>query len=259
MDLDTGAKITWCPGCTNYLILKAFKEVVEELVKEGYKKERFVFGTGIGCHGKLHDYINLNSFYGLHGRVIATMQGVKIANPDLITVAFMGDGDAYAEGLDHLIFAAKRNIDAKAFVHNNGVFALTTGQFTPTTPKGMKTKTTPKGNPERPINPILLMLSAGASFVARVFVGEYDHMKYVMKEAIKHKGFAFVDILQPCITFNNTFQFYKERVYKLEDSGHDPKNFEQAIKKALEWDYNREDVKIPIGIFYKKEMEVFKI
>ncbi len=258
MKLDTYAKITWCPGCSNFLILKAIKEVLSELSQEGLRMENVVIGTGIGCHGKIHDYINVNSFYGLHGRVVATLVGVKIANPKLTCIAFVGDGDAYSEGLEHIIFAAKRNNDVKVFVHNNGVFALTTGQFTPTTPKGMRTKTTPKGNPEKPINPILIMLSSGATFVARAFAGEYEHMKYIMKEAIRHKGFSFVDILQPCVSFNNTFQFFRERVYKLEESGHDPTDFRKALEKAMEWDYSSKDSRIPIGIFYKKEEKTFE-
>ncbi len=252
LSLKTSAEITWCPGCGNFGILRAFEEAVKELSGE-MPIENFVVASGIGCHGKIVDYLNLNSFYSIHGRALASLEGMRMINDNLVCIGFVGDGDIYAEGISHLIFAAKRNVNITAIVHNNRAYSLTTGQFTPTSPSHFKGKSTPSGVPEDPINPITIMLWSGATFVARGFSGDIPHLKWLIKEAIKHKGFSFIDVLQPCVTFFNTYQFYKERCYKLEEVGHNPSNFDEALKKACEWDYNRENSKIPIGIFYKVE------
>ncbi|MEO2083601.1 MAG: thiamine pyrophosphate-dependent enzyme [Desulfurobacteriaceae bacterium] len=259
MELETRAEITWCPGCGNFGILKAFKEAVEEL-KEEFPPENFVISSGIGCHGKIVDYINLNSFYSIHGRALSNLEGMRLINDKLVCVGFVGDGDIYAEGISHLIFAAKRNVDITAVVHDNRAYSLTTGQFTPTSPSKFRGKSTPEGAPEDPINPIALMLSAGATFVARGFAGDVEHLKWLFKEAIRHKGFSFIDVLQPCVTFFNTFSFYRKHCYKLEEEGHDPTDFGKALEKALEWDYNDEgeEVRIPIGIFYRAEKETYE-
>ena len=258
-DLATYAENTWCPGCGNFGILSSFKEAIIELVNEGMRKENFVVVTGIGCHGKMFDYINLNGFYSLHGRPIATATGIKLANPKLNVVVFAGDGDTYAEGISHFIHAARRNIDITLLVHNNQVFALTTGQATPTSEVGFTGKSTPEGNPENPINPIELALISGATFVARAFALDTEHLKWIIKEAIKHKGFSFIDILQPCISFHNFSQFIREHSYKLEESGYDASKLEEAIKRVREWDYNFEEgSKIPLGIFYKVRKETFE-
>jgi 2-oxoglutarate ferredoxin oxidoreductase subunit beta len=249
-------KITWCPGCLNNIILHSFAKVLSELEAEKrIDLKKVVVVAGIGCHGKIFDYLNLSGFNALHGRAIPTSLGIKLANRDLKVIAFVGDGDIYAEGLDHLIHAARYNADIKVFVHNNQNFALTVGQSTPTSEKGYKSKVRPEGEKEEPLNPIALMLAAKASFVARAFVLEKEHLEMIMKEAILHKGFAFVDILQPCIVFHNTSEMIKKNAYKIET----PKNFEEALKLALEWDYNlREISKIPLGIFWKEERETFE-
>jgi len=251
MKLETDADITWCAGCGNFSILAAFKQAVTELINSGYDKNSFVIVGGIGCHAKIMDYLNLNSFYGLHGRVVPVLTGIKIVDPNLNVIGFEGDGDAYDEGLDHLIHAAKRNSNIKLFVHDNQLFALTTGQFTATTPFGMKTKTSPLGSYEQPINPLLLMLAAGATFIARGYAGNIPHLKNLMKEAIMHKGFAFIDILQPCVTFNNISEYVEKRMYELKD--HDVKSFDRALEKIKEW-----NDRIPIGVFYKVEKEIFE-
>jgi len=254
IDLNTYAQFTWCPGCGNFGILSAFKSALKELVSsDKIKIENVVVAAGIGCHAKIMDYVKLNNFYSLHGRVPPPLTGIKLSNPSLIPIGFAGDGDAYAEGINHLIHAARRNSDIKMVNHNNQVFALTTGQFTPTSPEGLKTKTSPEGCIERPINPLALMLVSGATFVARGFSGNVQHLKNLMKEAIRHKGFAIIDVLMPCIVFNKVFQFYKERVYDLNETGHDVKDFNSALTKTHEW----ED-KIPIGIFYRTERETFE-
>lgn len=254
IDLDTYTQNTWCPGCGNFGILSAFKSVLKELISSNeIKLENVVISAGIGCHAKIMDYVKVNSFYSIHGRVPPPLTGVKLSNPSLIAVGFAGDGDAYAEGISHLIHAAKKNSDIKMIIHNNQVFALTTGQFTPTTPEGFKTKTSPEGSIEKPLNPLALMLASGATFVARGFTGNVGHLKNLMKEAIMHKGFAIIDVLQPCVTFNNVLQFYRERVYDLNETGHDVKDFDTALSKAYEW-----GDKIPIGIFYKTERKTFE-
>jgi len=254
--ITSDQKITWCPGCPNYVILHSFTKVLEELEKEGkIDIKRVVTVCGIGCHGKIFDYLNLSGFNALHGRSIPTAIGIKLANKDLKVISFVGDGDTYAEGLDHLIHAARYNADIKVFVHNNQNFALTVGQSTPTSEKGFKSKVRPEGEKEEPINPIALMLASKASFVARAFVLEKDQLEKIMREAILHKGFAFVDILQPCIIFHNTSEFIRKHCYKIET----PNVFEEALKLAFEWNYNfDENSRIPLGIFWREERETFE-
>lgn len=247
-NLNTPAIPTWCPGCFNFQILAGIKNAIEREIKNGKKKDDFAIVTGIGCHGKIFDYLNLNGINSLHGRVLPTCLGMKVGNPNLNVIGFSGDGDAYAEGMEHLIHAARFNADIKYFVHNNQVFALTVGQPTPTTEIGFKDKTNPTGVKFHPINPIKLMLSAGATFVARIYANS-NQTEYVFREAMKHKGFAFVEILQPCLAFHNDAG-YLERTYFLEDVKHDKTNFEQAMKRAEEFDYNVVN-KIPLGIFYQ--------
>jgi 2-oxoglutarate ferredoxin oxidoreductase subunit beta len=258
MSLKTKAEITWCPGCGNFGILSAFEKAVSELSDE-IPLENVVIASGIGCHGKIVDYINVNSFYSIHGRALSNLEGMRIANDKLVCVGFVGDGDIYAEGVSHLIFAAKRNINITAIVHDNRAYSLTTGQFTPTSPFRFKGKSTPEGPPEDPFNPVLLMLSAGATFVARGFAGDIPHLTYLIKEAIRHKGFSFIDVLQPCVTFFNTYEFYRKHCYKLEEAGHDPSDFNSALEKAREWDYNTDEgASIPIGIFYRVEKPTYE-
>jgi len=259
-DLNTYAEVTWCPGCSNFLIDRAIKEALIELSEEQkIDLNKVVVLSGIGCHAKISDYINLCSFYSLHGRVPSVASGIKLANPELVVIGFAGDGDAYAEGLDHLIFAAKRNSDITMIIHNNRVFALTTGQFTPTSPVGFRGRSTPMGAPEEPFNPILLMLASGATFVARCFAGNLGHMKEVFKRALLHRGFAFIDVLQPCLSFYDLFDFYREHVYELESVDHDPSDFSRAIEVAREWNYEGEDdARIAIGIFYETRKPTYE-
>jgi 2-oxoglutarate ferredoxin oxidoreductase subunit beta len=178
------------------------------------------------------------------------MTGIKLANPELTVIGHAGDGDAYGEGIEHLIFSAKRNIDMTFIVHNNRVYGLTTGQFTPTSPPDFKGRSTPKGSPEDPLNPIELMLSAGATFVARGYTKNMQHLQSLIKTAVNHKGFSFIDVLQPCFTFFNTYDYYNERVYEFIQQDHDVSDRNAAFVKAGEWAYG-EGEKIPIGIFYQ--------
>lgn len=248
-DYSTNAEITWCPGCGNFGILNAFKKTISVLEENKIKKDTIVITAGIGCHGKIFDYINLSGIYSIHGRSVATAQGLKLGNPELKVVAFCGDGDAYGEGIAHLIFAAKRNTDITVIVHNNGTYALTTGQFSPTSKKGFKGPSMPEGNIEHPLNPLSLMLEAGASFVARGYAGDIDHLSDLLAHAIMHKGFSIVDILQPSVVFNNTYKLYNEITEKIEKP---VEKIEEAVKLVKQL-----DKKIPIGIIYKDQKSIF--
>ncbi len=256
-ELGTYAENTWCPGCGNFSILTSTKKVLADLINKSIDPSRVVLVSGIGCHAKIVDYVNVNSFYSIHGRVPPAMTGIKLANPDLVVIGHSGDGDAYGEGVEHLIFSAKRNINMTYIIHNNRVYGLTTGQFTPTSPAGFKGRSTPMGSPEEPLNPIELMLSAGATFVARGFSGKLKHLQSLMQAAIKHEGFAFVDVLQPCFTFYNTYKFYNERVYEFTEPEHDSSDRVEAFARAREWTYG-EDGRIPIGVFYQVKKPTFE-
>ena len=250
----TDAQNTWCPGCGNFSIQHTLKNVLMEMEQAGKSLDDVVLVSGIGCHAKIADYLNINSFYALHGRAIPVATGIKLGNPRLTVICCTGDGDSYAEGLDHLIFAAKRNIDITVIIHNNRVYGLTTGQYTPTSPLGFKGKSTPSGTAEYPINPLELMLASGATLVARGYTKKMDLLKKLVLEGIAHKGFSFIDVLQICATFFPAADYYSPRVYEL--SGHDPTDFESACIKAREWDYNS-DTWIALGTFFTRSLPSF--
>ena len=254
-NLGTYAQNTWCPGCGNFAILSAIKAVCSELNQEGLPLENIVLVSGIGCHAKIVDYINLNSFYSIHGRVVPAAEAIKLTNPGVKVIGFAGDGDAYGEGIEHLIFAAKRNIDITMVIHNNRVYGLTTGQYTPTSPLGFRGRSTPQGTTELPINPLEVMLASGATYLARGTSHGLELLKKIFKEAIMHKGFSLVDVLQVCVTYYNMYEYYDKRVYDLK--GHDTGDFQQAFNKVREWDYNS-DSPISLGTFYKKQMPTFE-
>jgi 2-oxoglutarate/2-oxoacid ferredoxin oxidoreductase subunit beta len=253
--LITDAKNTWCPGCGNFSIQHTLKNVLADLEKEGTSLDEVVLVTGIGCHAKMADYLNINSFYSIHGRTLPVATGIKLANPGLTVICCAGDGDCYAEGLDHLLFAAKRNVDLTVIVHNNRVYGLTTGQYTPTSPRGFKGKSTPLGTRENPLNPVELMLASGATYIARGYSRKMDLLRTLIREGIGHKGFAFIDVLQICATFFPAADYYTPRVYEL--TGHDRSDFTAACAKAREWDYNS-DAPIALGTFYQTVSPVFE-
>jgi 2-oxoglutarate ferredoxin oxidoreductase subunit beta len=254
-DLGTYAQNTWCPGCGNFAILNSIKAVLGELNSQGLPLENVVLVSGIGCHAKIVDYININSFYSIHGRTIPAAEAIKIAKPDLKVICFAGDGDCYGEGIEHLIFAAKRNIDITVIVHNNRVYGLTTGQYTPTSPLGFKGRSTPAGTKELPLNPLELLLASGATCLSRGTSHGIELLKKIFKEAILHKGFSLVDVLQVCVTYFNLYDYYNKRVYELKD--HEIADYDKALNKIREWDYNA-DSPIALGTFYKKELPTFE-
>lgn len=259
--LNSSHTPNWCPGCGNFGILAAVKTALKEL---GLDPQRVVLAGDVGCSGKLPFWVDTNGFTGLHGRVVALAQGIKMGDPKLTVLAHGGDGGIYGEGINHLISAARRNIDITVIVHNNFVYGLTTGQYSPTSRRGFKTKASPEGSFETPVNPLQLALVAGASFVARGFAGDIQHLNTIIKAAVQHPGFAIVDILQPCVSFNKeqTPEYYQRRVYKLEDTGYSAKAIIEALVKAGEWTPGKETseiVKIPIGVFLKEIRATFPL
>jgi 2-oxoglutarate ferredoxin oxidoreductase subunit beta len=247
-DIETYAENTWCPGCGNFGILNAVKNAINKLEEKGITREKIIISAGIGCHAKIFDYLGLSGIYSIHGRSIATIQGVKIANPDLKVITFAGDGDTMGEGLSHILFAAKRNADITIIMHNNGVYALTTGQYTPVSKKGWKGPSTPKGSVEEPFNPISLLLEAGATYVARAYTNKIDLLTDLIVQAVEHEGFSFIDVLQPCVSFNNTYKLYNQLVEVLEKK---PSSYEEAITFAKRTD------KLFVGLFYKIKKPTF--
>lgn len=246
-DLKTPKACTWCPGCGNFGIWAAFKQAI---VQEGWDNTNTVMTAGIGCHGHINNFVKLTSFEGLHGRPIPLAAGIKMANNKLNVFAFSGDGDCLAEGGNHFIHAARRNQDITVILHDNAVYGLTTGQTSPRSSCGYKSKSTPFGNSDAPIHPLQLALAAGATFLARVSSSDMSMLIDVIIKANKHKGFSLIEVLQPCVTFNKeyTHKFYQENIYKL-DEDYNPKNKEAAFAKLLEWGTG----KIPVGIFYQSE------
>ena len=240
----------WCPGCGNFAILNALKRTLEELGKEPHE---VLLAAGIGQAAKTPQYLSANSFCGLHGRSLPAAVAAKMANEDLTVIVNTGDGDSYGEGGNHFIHNIRRNVDITHFVHDNQIYGLTKGQASPTTAIGHVTPVQNDGNHNEPINPILLSIASGAGFVARAFSGDIDHLVSIMKEAINYPGYALVDILQPCPSFNkvNTLAYYRERVYKLDET-YDPSNKAKAIEKAME-----SDDSIPIGVIYKETKRTY--
>ncbi|MFZ6034990.1 MAG: thiamine pyrophosphate-dependent enzyme [Patescibacteria group bacterium] len=241
----SGYNPTWCPGCGDFGIGISIKQAFVQL---GYDPSSLAVVFGIGCSGNMNDFLNAYAIHSLHGRSIPNAIGIKLANHKLPVVAIVGDGDCYGEGGNHLLHAARGNHDLTVVVHDNGVYGLTTGQVAPTSQKGYKSKSTPSGIIETPINPLSFAITSGASFVAQSFAGDAAHLSLMIKEAIKHKGFSVVNVLQPCVTFNkiNTYQYYMKRVYKL-PADYDPSDFKTAVVKSLEMN----EEKFPLGIVYK--------
>lgn len=249
---DTQHENQWCPGCGNFGILSAMKQAFES---QNLAPEDLLLVGGIGQAGKTPQYIQGNMLHGLHGRALAMATGVKIANHDLRVVVSAGDGDCYGEGGNHFLAAIRRNLDITLLVHNNQVYGLTKGQASPTTALGTVTKIQDNGTTSDPFNPVATALAAGASFVARGFSGNIDQLKDLIVNAMSHQGFAMIDIFQPCVSFNkiNTHAWYKDRVYNLTDTDHDPADLAQALNLALDQGTD----KIPTGLIFQQEKKPF--
>lgn len=246
----TTYETAWCPGCGNYSILECLKTALEELGKDPYE---VLMAAGIGQAAKTPQYISANSFCGLHGRSLPAAIAAKIANEKLTVIVDTGDGDSYGEGGNHFIHNIRRNVDITHFVHDNQIYGLTKGQASPTSIEGLVTPVQTTGNHNTPLNPPLMAIAAGAGFVGRGFSGNKAHLISLMKQAIEYKGYAIVDILQPCVSFNkvNTFMYYSKRVYELDES-YDPTSKVAALEKSLEF-----GDRIPIGVIYREAKETF--
>ena len=257
-DFKDKIDIAWCPGCGNYSIRKELLSALRELK---LAKENVVLVSGIGQAAKMPQYINTSYFNGLHGRGLPPATAIKACNPELTVIALGGDGDMYGEGGNHFLHATRRNPDITLFVHNNMVYGLTKGQASPTTRLGMETPLQVFGVFEKPLNPIALAISLDVTFVSRVFCGDIEQTKEVMKKAIAHKGFSLVDIFQPCVSFNkiNNYKWFKDNTYYIPDD-FDRSDRVKAFKKSIE------EEPFPLGIIYKsnhrttfeENLEVYK-
>ena len=241
----------WCPGCGNFAILKAFKDMLVELQLEPHQ---ITVVSGIGQAAKLPHYTRCNTFNGLHGRALPVATGIRLANHAMPVIVTTGDGDCYGEGGNHLLAAIRRNINVKLFVHNNQIYGLTKGQPSPTTSEGTKAKNVPSGVISEQFNPMALAVALDCGFAARAFAADTEHLKGLMKEAMNHQGFALIDILQPCVTFNkvNTYDWYRERVYHIEPE-YNPEDRLAAFSKSLEW-----GDRIPIGVICRNSRPAFE-
>lgn len=251
-ELKTTCDPNWCPGCGNLPLWAAFKNAA---VEKDWNNKNSALVAGIGCHGHILNFTKLTSFEGLHGRPLPVATGIKMANHMLNVFVFTGDGDCLGEGGNHFIHSARRNHDVNVFLHDNALYALTTGQTSPATPHGYKSKSTPQGNPDNPINPLAVSIAAGATFVARAYAGDINHVKEMMIRAAEHRGFALLDILQPCTTFNKLFthEFFQANTYHLPDD-YDPTDKMAAFTKAQEFG----EKQVPLGVFYKEDKPTYE-
>lgn len=270
-DFKTDVFVDWCPGCGDFGMLTSLQMALAEL---GIEPHRAVLVSGIGCSGKPPHFVKANGVHTLHGRALPFAQGIKMANPELEVIVMGGDGDGLGIGAGHFVNAGRRNMDMTYLIHDNGVYGLTKGQASPTLQLGLQTKALPRPNINEAVNPIALALTCGYTFVARAYAYDTKHLKDVIKQAIVHKGLAFVDVLQPCPTYNdiNTKDWYagedrkdpktgkpQSRLYRLDESGFDPvvhDSAEDFKKKMAAYEKSREwGDRIPLGVFYKNELK----
>lgn len=257
-DLEvTYDKPNWCPGCGDFGIWVSLKNAIVQL---GLNPWEVVLVSGIGCSSKLPYWVKTYGFNGLHGRPIPAAEAIKLANHGLTVIVIGGDGDQYSEGGNHWTHAARRNANITLIVHDNQIYGLTTGQYSPTTDIGEKNKATPVPTVESPVNAMQMALAAGATFVARGFAGDNKQETELIVAGIKHQGFSIIDTMQPCVTFNhkNTYAWFYERIYKLENEGHDPSDKVKAFERAEEWPLRHplkegEKERVATGIFYQEE------
>lgn len=244
-DLLTPNACNWCPGCGNFAIWTAFRQAA---AKNNWDNSNTALVAGIGCHGHIVNFVKLTTFEGLHGRPIPVATGIKMANHRLNVFVFTGDGDALAEGGNHFMHAARRNHNLTVILHDNAIYGLTTGQTSPRSPKGFKSKSTPKGNLDEPLHPLRVALAAGATFLARTYATDIPLLTELLEAANQHDGFALIDILQPCVTFNREYThiFYQENTYRLPPD-YDPTDKKAAWEKTMEWGIKQ----IPVGIIYR--------
>jgi len=249
-DFDNTNKIQWCPGCGDFPILFSVKNA---LAKLGIPNHETCIVSGIGCAGKLPHYVKTYGFESIHGRSLPTAAAIKMANNRLNVLAVGGDGDGYGIGMGHFIHIMRRNFDLVYIVHNNQIYGLTKGQTSPTSETGFKTNSTPRGAIEVPVNPMALAIASGATFVARGFSGDLNHLSELIVRGIQHRGFSLIDVFQPCISFNkvNTYQYFMKNTYKIDETSHNIRDKMKAMTLAMQTD------KLPIGVFYEEERETY--
>ncbi|MCI4330534.1 MAG: thiamine pyrophosphate-dependent enzyme [Thermoplasmata archaeon] len=245
-------KPTWCPGCGDFSVVAAIEMAVKRLK---IPSSNVVIVSGIGCSSNLPHFLSSYGFHGIHGRSLPVAEGIRWSNHELTVIATGGDGDGFGIGVGHFVHTMRRNVDMTYVTMDNQIYGLTTGQASPTSMMGHKTKSTPNGVIENPLDPLALALASGATYVARGFSGDVKQMADLVANGIQHKGFAFIDALSPCVTYNkiNTFDWFRQRVYKLEASGHDPSDLTKAWQRALEW-----GEKVPTGLFYKTDKPTYE-
>lgn len=254
-DFTNANRPTWCPGCGNFGMFEALKRALAEL---GWEKDQFAMFWGIGCHGNGADFYDVLGMHALHGRSLPPATGFALTRPDQKVVVEMGDGDGYGIGLGHFVHSVRRNIDLTVIAHDNQIYGLTTGQASPTTDHLMRTVSTPSGVLEQPVNPIGLALAEGATFVARGFAGDIPHLTNLYVRALTHRGFAIVDVFQPCVTWNklNTFSWFRERIYKLEDGDWDTTDRNAALELSMTTFHDLactpDECRVPIGVYYQE-------
>jgi 2-oxoglutarate ferredoxin oxidoreductase subunit beta len=247
LELYDSIESAWCPGCGNFPMLNAFKQALAELE---IRPENILVVSGIGQSSKFPHYLRCNTFNGIHGRALPVATGVRLANPNLKVVVTTGDGDCYGEGGNHLLATFRRNPDMTLVVHNNQVYGLTKGQASPTSDQGFKSLIQPAGVPYPPLHALALAVAQDCSWVGRGFAGQAEHLTELYKQAVSHRGFALLEVLQPCVSFNkvNTYQWYQSRVYRVEDEpDYNPENELWAYQKAKEW-----GERIPLGVIFRK-------
>ncbi len=245
-------KPTWCPGCGDFGVVAAVEMALKRLKIPSHN---VVIVSGIGCSSNLPHFLSSYGFHGIHGRALPVAEGIRWANHGLTVIGTGGDGDGFGIGAGHFVHAMRRNVDLTYVTMDNQIYGLTTGQASPTSTLGQRTKSTPGGVIENPIDPIALALASGATYVARGFSGDVKQLADLVANGISHHGFAFVDVFSPCVTYNkiNTFDFFRQRLYKLESAGHDPSDLTRAWQRALEW-----GDKIPVGLFYRTEKPTYE-
>ncbi|WP_026581801.1 2-oxoacid:ferredoxin oxidoreductase subunit beta [Bacillus sp. J33] len=246
-DYRMDIKPNWCPGCGDFSVLAAIQKSAVNL---NIEPEDMALISGIGCSGRISGYVNVYSMHTMHGRALAVAQGVKIANPDLHVICAGGDGDGFGIGLNHFAHAARRNVDITYIVMDNQIYGLTKGQMSPTSPLGMETKSSPSGNPEQPINPLQMALASGSSFIAQAFSGDVKQLVSLIEQGMKHKGFSFINVFSPCVTFNKilTYEFFKKNLVNLDErEGYDPSN------RGMAFNVVEETSSMFTGVLYKNE------
>jgi 2-oxoglutarate ferredoxin oxidoreductase subunit beta len=245
-------KPAWCPGCGDFAVLNGLQRALQVLQIEPWN---IVIVSGIGCSSNIPHFLSTYGFHSIHGRAVPVASGIKLANPDLTVIAAGGDGDGFGIGVGHFIHAMRRNLDITYIVMDNQIYGLTTGQASPTSEKGMVTKSTPEGVIENPVNPLTLALASGATYIARGFSGDAKGLGDLFARGIKHKGFSLIDVLSPCVTYNkiNTYDWFRQRVYPLEKEGHNPSDYLAAVARANEWpNLDQKRDRIGLGVFYER-------